>query len=368
MVTDLPIPIRKGKAKSILESSVDSALLAIEIYNKPRTTFRSEGYISMMVIAWTKLFHAYFQATIGAKYYYKNPNGRFKKKDGEKLAWELSTCIRKYGKLSEAVKMNIKFFIRLRNKIEHRHINKKEVDVSIFGECQAFLFNYENFLVALFGEGYALHESLVFALQFSHMRSCQQIMANKSALAKDVQDIKKFIDDYRNSLPDEVFIAPEFSIKLLAMPKVSNTKRGDLAIDFVQLSQLSPEDQRTYDQVTALIKDKKIKVEGCNIGKLKPGGVCKTVNNRLGKRLITTVHHSWIVRIFNIRPRGSAEDPFETDTRFCHYDEAHKDYLYNDSWVDFLVSAFQEDKLTIDDMRRARYSDSKQCMNIDDFI
>jgi hypothetical protein len=135
MAVDLPIPLRKGKAKSILESSIDSALLAIEIYNKPRTAFRSEGYISMMVIAWTKLFHAYFQATIGDRYYHKNPNGRFKTKDGEKLAWELSTCVRKYGDISEAAKMNIKFFVRLRNKIEHRHINKKEVDVSIFGEC-----------------------------------------------------------------------------------------------------------------------------------------------------------------------------------------------------------------------------------------
>lgn len=368
MAIDLPIPLRKGKAKTILESSIDSALLAIEIYNKPRTAFRSEGYIAMMVIAWTKLFHAYFQATMGDRYYYKHPNGRYKTKDGEKLAWELATCIRKYGDLSEAVKMNIKFFIKLRNKIEHRHINKKEVDVAIFGECQSFLFNYENLLIDLFGDGYALHESLVFALQLSHIRSGQQNTANKSALAKDVQNIKKFIEDYRNSLSDDVFNAPEFSIKLLAMPKVSNTSRGDLAIDFVPLSQLSPEDKETFTQVTALIKDKKVKVEGSNVGKLKPGGVCEAVNERLGNETITTNHHGWIVRVFNVRPKGTADDPFETDTRFCHYDEPHDDYLYNDAWVDFLVSLFHEGKLTIDDIRRERFSGEKDGLKIDDFI
>ncbi|OLF34388.1 hypothetical protein BTW00_13670 [Psychrobacter sp. C 20.9] len=63
--------LRKGKTKSILDVSIDSALLGVEIYNKPRTTFRSEGFITMMIMAWTRLFHAYFNSTIGDKYYYK---------------------------------------------------------------------------------------------------------------------------------------------------------------------------------------------------------------------------------------------------------------------------------------------------------
>lgn len=31
--------LRKGKTKSLLESSIDCALLAVEIYNKPRASF-----------------------------------------------------------------------------------------------------------------------------------------------------------------------------------------------------------------------------------------------------------------------------------------------------------------------------------------
>ena len=136
--------LRKGKTKITLEASIDAALLAVEIYNKPRTTFRSEAYISLMIIAWTRLFHAYFSNTIGNKYYYKGRNGRYILVDGERKAWELSECIKKYQKLTEPVKKNIEFFIKLRNKVEHRHIEKNEINTLIFGECQALLYNYEN--------------------------------------------------------------------------------------------------------------------------------------------------------------------------------------------------------------------------------
>ncbi|MFN0278715.1 MAG: DUF3644 domain-containing protein [Pyrinomonadaceae bacterium] len=64
--------LRQGKTKSILAESIDAALLAVEVYNKPRATFRTQCYISLMVIAWTRLFQAYFNKTIGDRYYYKD--------------------------------------------------------------------------------------------------------------------------------------------------------------------------------------------------------------------------------------------------------------------------------------------------------
>jgi len=145
--------LRKGKTKNILESSIDSALLAVEIYNKPRTTFRVENYISLMIMACTRLFHAYFNNTIGDTYYYKKKN-RFIIVDGERKSWELNECIKKYSELTEAEEKNLRFFIALRNKIEHRYIEKETLDTLIFGECQALLYNYENTLVKLFGEEY----------------------------------------------------------------------------------------------------------------------------------------------------------------------------------------------------------------------
>ena len=106
--------LRKGKTKSILESAVDSALLAVEVFNKPRTTFRTQAYISLMVIAWTRLFHAHFHQTIGEKYYYKKKgSNRYEIVDGERKAWELKMCIRKHEGLSEGEVANLELFIRL---------------------------------------------------------------------------------------------------------------------------------------------------------------------------------------------------------------------------------------------------------------
>jgi hypothetical protein len=87
----MAVSLRKGRTKTLLQSSIDSALLAVEIYNKPRTTFRCEGFIALMVISWTRLFHAYFNHTIGNKYFYKKKTGRYETVDGERKAWELST-------------------------------------------------------------------------------------------------------------------------------------------------------------------------------------------------------------------------------------------------------------------------------------
>ena len=51
----------------------ESALLSVDIYNRPVTVFRTEGYIVMMIIAWTALFHAIFTQQ-GKEYFYRDPD------------------------------------------------------------------------------------------------------------------------------------------------------------------------------------------------------------------------------------------------------------------------------------------------------
>lgn len=358
--------LRKGRTKSILEGSLDSALLAVEIYNKPRTMFRSEGYITLMVIAWMKLLHAYFNRTIGDRYYYRLKSGRYDRVDGERKAWELSTSIKEYNKLnpsnqlSESVSANLQFFIGLRNKIEHRHVAKREVDTLIFGECQSLLYNYENVLVdynyenvlvELFGEEHAINENLVYSLQFSQMRTQEQEMASKKVLSKEVQEIRAYVDNYRSSLPSEVFDSQEYSIKLIQIPKISNTNRNDVAVEFVRWSELSEEDKANYDQLVAIIKEKVVKKEAANAGKLKPGDVLEQVEARCDVKINFT-EHKYLYYVFSIRPISEEDrDPFDTDTKYCHYDEAHGDYIYQESWVDFIVSALRSDKVTLEQIK-----------------
>lgn len=347
----MSVDLRKGKTRTMLEASVDAALLAVEVYNKPRTAFRSEGYIALMIIAWTRLFHAWFYHTIGERYFYKKPNGRYVKVDGERKAWELSTCIAKYGKLAEPVRRNLEFFIKLRNKIEHRHIDRREVDVQIFGECQALLFNYENLLTHLFGPEYAINESLVYSLQFSQLRGAKQKQASRKALSRDLRDIYDYLVKYRKGLPQDVYDAQEYSIKLLYVPKVANTNRNDLAVEFVRWDALSEAEKKNVEKLTAIIKDKKVTTEAANVGKLKAGEVTAEIAQHVPE--FNLYYHQCFYTVFKVRPRGRAKDPFKTDTRFCHYDEAHNDYVYQEAWPSFIIEQLSTGQITLPEIKKA---------------
>lgn len=153
------------QVKACLNKATDSALLAIETYNKPAIKFRSGGYIVLMTIAWTSLFHAIFIRR-NVKPYYKEKDGRhYRKIDGDYLFWELKTCVKQYfeNDTDNAIRKNLEFFIPLRNKLEHKFM--PSLDPTIFAECQSLLMNFDKIVAKEFGDTYCIRESLSFALQ-----------------------------------------------------------------------------------------------------------------------------------------------------------------------------------------------------------
>ena len=302
--------------------------------------------------------------TLGDRYYYKGKNKRYELVDGERKAWELRTCIKRYALLRPAVIANLEFFIGLRNKIEHRHLAKHELDTLIFGECQSLLYNYETILVRLFGEAYALHESLAFSLQFSQMRTDEQLAANRRALTRELGDLHAYVEQYRSALPVDVFNSCEYSVKLIQVPKVSNTNRNDLAVEFVKWSEVKEEDQAKFEHLVTLVKDAIVKQEVINPGKLKPGDVVQGVAERTSANF-TQYDHRCFYTIFSVRPPGNAPDPAKTDARFCHYDEVHRDYVYQERWVDFIVGMISSGRVSREEAKR-RFK-AGETMRIADF-
>jgi len=339
--------LRKGKIKTILDSSINSALLAVEIYNKPRSSFRVESYISLMIMSWTKLFLAYFHRTKGDIYYYKDAKNRFIKAYGERKVWDLTKCITTYGHLSSSIVKNLEFFIVLRNRIEHKYMDNEEISSIIFGECQAMLYNYEETLVKFFGEEYSINENLAYSLQFSKIRTKEQIKSSKELLTREVIEIKDFIIKYRNSIADEIFSSQEYSIKLIQIPKISNTNRNDLSIEFVNWNTLSEEDKQNYQKLSVLIKDKLIVKTVINPDKLKPSVVLKRVNEKITDP-INQNDLKCINFIFSVRPYkhdNINSTKQETNHKYCFYDDAHNDYLYQQTWVEFIISLINNKKL-----------------------
>ena len=181
--------------RECLQKARESAILAVGTYNQPGTVFRSGGYIMLMVAAWTALFHAIFLRDSIKPFYVKVRKGnyvRYEEIDGEWKAWELSECIRQYYKgNTTAERKNLEFIVGLRNRIEHRSM--PELDDSIFGECQALLFNFEALIEREFGIPYAINDSLAVTLQFSRVtpegkaRSLRELQAKKLSVSEEVR-------------------------------------------------------------------------------------------------------------------------------------------------------------------------------------
>jgi hypothetical protein len=325
-----------------LEKARESALLAVDIYNKPATKFRSGGYIVLMCIAWTALFHAiFFQKGIKPFYRESKDSRRYQKRDGDYRAWELGECLQQYyGSDNSPIRKNIEFFIPLRNKLEHRSV--PQLDIHVLGECQAFLFNFEDLLIQEFGSKYALNEHGFISLQFSHVRHEDQLKAIRSMQKPLSKEIKNYIDTFRSSLTSEVLDDLQFSYKVFIIPKLSNHENSaDLAIEFVKYNPKNPDEMEKYNQVTTLLKVSQVQV--ANAGKLKAGEVSAKVEPVVKKvvgvdaKFTASSHHARAARFYKARP-NRGEDKRKTNPKYCHYDEAHDDYVYTDEWVRFLES------------------------------
>jgi hypothetical protein len=261
--------------KQLLQKSKDSAMLAVEFYNKPAVRFKSEGFITMMVIAWTSLFHAYFIKQKKKPFFKKQHSGtkrpRFeiimeKLPDGstikEKKWWDLTNCMQEYfvNDSANPVKVNLEFFIPLRNMIEHRYI--PEIDIQIFGECQSMLLNFDNFLEKHFGASHSLKAFLSFSLQIAN--SPQNIIeATKSELKKkDAANIVDYIKNFRSSLTTEIFESSQYSFKAVLIQVKNHESKDALPIKFFHYDKLTDEQKKNLnDAGIVLIKEKIVTVE-----------------------------------------------------------------------------------------------------------
>jgi len=330
-----------------LQKALDSALLAVEIYNKPAVSFKSSGYITLMVIAWTALFHAIFFSK-RIKPYRKQSNGRYMRVDGDYKHWELAECLKAYygNNTGNPVRRNLEFFIPLRNKIEHRHL--PELDANIFGECQAMLLNFDAMVAEEFGEKHCIRESLSFSLQ---LFPSTKGFAASAKQGRDHEAVKNFIENYRSSISADALNSGKYAFKAFLIQVANHQSKEALPIQFVQYDKLSEEQREEVDRMPALIKYKQVSV--ANPGTLIPSKVTRKVQASLGNPKIdrngklvdkfSVTVHTLCWKKYGVRPPKDAPNPEVTDTRYCIYEVGHGDYLYTHAWVNFLVEKMRDE-------------------------
>lgn len=191
------------KIERLLEKSKNSVLSAVQMYNNPLTTFRTESFIVLMTIGYTSLFHAIFEKN---RWAYLENNG---------YLYGLEKCFNVFMAKPEAQKYEsvflksldalLKYFKGARDLIEHQ---LNEIDDYTYGHCQSWLFCYEHLLRTEFGLEHSLNTFLASAIQFSN----SFVSPQKNTTLDD------FHMKFYSTLSSDVKDSPFFKLKIRIIP------------------------------------------------------------------------------------------------------------------------------------------------------
>ncbi|QDJ91888.1 DUF3644 domain-containing protein [Acinetobacter haemolyticus] len=254
--------VRKRQVASVrgelVKKSRESALAAVQIFNNPSMSFKSEAYIVLMIIAWTYLLHAYFRSK-GIEYKYFEMKGTRKRyhktAKGAYKYWELERCLNyNDSPIDKNTANNLRFLIGLRHEIEHQMTSK--IDDLLSARFQACCLNYNEYLKNFFGDVLGIENHLSFSLQFSSIDQEQkEMLIDQEGLPKN---ISSYILDYDQALSDDDYSHPKYAYRILFIPKmVSKKGQADKVIEFVNSN--SPLAEGLNKQYTVIKETEKTK-------------------------------------------------------------------------------------------------------------
>ena len=239
--------------EELLKKSREAALAAVQIFNNPNITFKSENYTVLMVIAWTYLLHAnYREKNIDYRYSKQRPKRKQydRTKNGAFKHWELEKCLNdEHCPFDHDVVQNLRFMIGLRHEIEHQMTTR--IDDLLSARFQACCINYHESIVSLFGEEYGIAKHLSVSLQFS---SIGQDQIDSLEQHKDLPaHIKRYVAGFDGALSPTVLASPKFGYRVIFVPKtVNHPNQADQAIVFVKADS---EIAKTVNAQYAVIKE-----------------------------------------------------------------------------------------------------------------
>lgn len=254
---------RKRLVKSIkqelIKKSREAALAAVQVFNNPAITFKSEIYVVLMVIAWTYLIHAYYRGMkIDYRYFDMLPSGRknfHTTKKGAHKHWELERCLDcGESPIDKDSANNLRFLIALRHEIEHQMTTR--IDNLLSARFQACCLNYNDYVKRFFGDQYGIDKHLSFSLQFASLTEDHvEMLSEREDLPRHIQ---KFIDGFDGHLAADEFNSPRFAYRVLFVTKTANNKgQADQVIEFVKGdSDLAQEINAKYAVIKETERDK----------------------------------------------------------------------------------------------------------------
>jgi hypothetical protein len=287
----------------------EAMLLAVTAFNNPTLAFKSEVFAILSNIAWTYLLHEH----------YARRKISILKPDGFTVA--LSEMLERQDcPLSQGMCLNLKDIKKLRDKVEHSLLERSDgLWSSLF---QANCLNFDKAVCDLFGARLTLQGELSFSLQFAKANLEQLKELGKHDVPPEIAALNKEMleektDDQKNDLEYQ------FSVVYTMVP----SSKASAHFHF-----LSPESLEGQDVSNILVKYK----PADDLYPFKAAVVAKSVSKAIKKKFPVSDHtKAW--QAHKIRPSGNLATADQVNTKYCHYHKAHKDYTYNQAWVDLLI-------------------------------
>lgn len=265
---------RPPRWQTTLDASVEEACLAVRLYNDPVESRSFEGFVVHMHLAWLYLLHAEFiRDRIDYRYWDTRYKKRLLRVDGEPKRWELERCLReRWPDDTDVVRANLSLFIRLRNRLEHRHAHADvALMVTLSGHAHALLLNYEQELTSQFGDDQSLALRLRIPL-FVGTFSPQGEQALRRLRKTLPQDLRGFLTDYESGLDESVAADPRFEFRLRATVELAPKDPDAVAIQFTRYDDMTEDERAAVEEMgrkgQVIVRDHKQPVSG--LGRLMP--------------------------------------------------------------------------------------------------
>lgn len=314
-----------------LQASKNEALLAVDLYNRSGNERQLEAFVVHMAMAWLKLLQARAYRDGDDMYVRDRKNRRQRSRDGDWVLKSLVTVAEEYMDATDPRLVNLKFFIVLRNRIEHRH--EGDIAALVSGRTQAWILNYEETLVGLFGTEESLSSQLRFPLFLSSITT-DAVDALKAVRRRVPKGILDWLQDFDASLEPDIGQSQRFDFRIFLIPHTGSKTEADAAMTFVRLEDLTDEQRSVMAEAQTIIRDRQVPVS--DLGALLPKQIAVMVSEGLG-RPFNLSQHTLAWRYYGVRPPGGAPDPTKTKSDFCRYNPAFGRYVYTEAWAAFLV-------------------------------
>lgn len=310
----------------------EEALQAIEIHNSPLSPRPLEGYLVHMHIAWLYVLHAGFTKN-GVNFHYRHSNGRYERVDGERKAWDLTKSVKeRWPNTADPVRVNLELTAALRNKVEHRY--ERGLRVVSYGFTQALTLNLENELVERFGPDYSVADRVHLPVSLSTFTR-EGAAAMVAAQAQIPERLRDWIIDYRAGLDESVRTSKAFEFRIEITQKRSPNSEADLAVEFVRLDDLTPEEVEAYEALErtgrVIIREKDVPDQGW----MRPSQAAAEIQAQIGYRFMPSAEFPKAWKHYKVRPPATAAADVrdKTDLKYCRWSRSFEQYEYNKAFV-----------------------------------